>query len=322
MEARPGSFLSGQDSCFNQQDDAWPLAGTNPLEYAQPGHQASHLAAGAAPWQGFSSGFYPTQGLQQPLAGGHSFSQHILGRSSYASTLQGYPDPSPAARSGIQPGDSRRYSTAGTSAQASTLLDNSDVDDSGHPSNPFQVNPFREFAFDDAGANAPSPNAASMGISYEPGRLGTCSVGDTSMNTRSDPQCAYFPSPHTVYTPSHRMRGTTESVSETLSPVPDRARPQQPTSMNDHRCLWQLGGDQVCGEQFDSNSSLYNHIAEVHIKAMKPTKDHGLLCCWDGCDRLKKGFENRSKVRRHVQTHTGPSESLTCGVTCSELTMQ
>lgn len=100
-------------------------------------------------------------------------------------------------------------------------------------------------------------------------------------------------------------------------------------SINAHVCQWQLDDNKACGERFDSSASLHAHVAVVHITTMEQTTEHGFLCRWTGCDRLtdrtpraKKGFDTKSKVRRHIETHTGPRESLACCDTCLELTRQ
>lgn len=267
MEARPGHFVSGQDQCSDhhdmdgcQQDDDWPLDFNAPFDCAQLDRQASHLAAGGAFSQGFPPGLDPAQGLQQPLAYGSWFPTPIVGEQAYPPGLHEFSGASSLVRSGMRPWGSSPFSVAGTSAHTPALLSGSDVDEPGHPRDPFEGNPFQGFSFDGSQANV--------------------STGS-------------------------------------------------PQTMNAHVCQWQLDGDKVCGERFDSSASLHAHVAVVHITTMEQTTKHGFLCRWTGCDRLtdrtpraKKGFDTKSKVRRHIETHTGPRESLACCVACSELTRQ
>lgn len=52
-----------------------------------------------------------------------------------------------------------------------------------------------------------------------------------------------------------------------------------------------------------------NHLSVEHVGSGKA----GYVCEWEGCDRCdeSKGFAQRQKVMRHLQTHTGePSDLL------------
>ncbi|PSR90469.1 hypothetical protein BD289DRAFT_215393 [Coniella lustricola] len=88
-----------------------------------------------------------------------------------------------------------------------------------------------------------------------------------------------------------------------------------------HMCRWQLNGGQICGKHFDSHSLLHDHVDDAHFNNLKITGDHGLICQWADCDRLtndkyneKRGFDTKSKLRRHMEIHTGPVEVHDCGI--------
>lgn len=80
------------------------------------------------------------------------------------------------------------------------------------------------------------------------------------------------------------------------------------------RCEWQdardsggteegSGGSRVCGKEFGSAEELQKHAKEAHIAVLK--KKTGYYCCWAGCGRRERGFSQKGKVERHMQTHTG-----------------
>ncbi|KAH8599042.1 hypothetical protein B0O99DRAFT_614827 [Bisporella sp. PMI_857] len=97
--------------------------------------------------------------------------------------------------------------------------------------------------------------------------------------------------------------------------------PKYPTTIMDdelpgnHACRWKGAG---CGKTFGSEETLQQHVLEEHIKTLEKTKI-GYLCEWDGCKRKEKpkaaGFDQRSKIERHMYTHTGhkPSKCDICG---------
>lgn len=63
------------------------------------------------------------------------------------------------------------------------------------------------------------------------------------------------------------------------------------------------GGGVVCGKVFSSTEELQRHVKEVHIAVLK--KKTGYYCCWKSCGRRDRGFSQKGKVERHMQTHTG-----------------
>lgn len=73
------------------------------------------------------------------------------------------------------------------------------------------------------------------------------------------------------------------------------------------RCEWEDRGSsaevRVCGKEFGSTEELQRHAKEAHIAALK--KKTGYYCRWAGCGRKERGFSQKGKVERHMQTHTG-----------------
>lgn len=63
-----------------------------------------------------------------------------------------------------------------------------------------------------------------------------------------------------------------------------------------HRCRWK-----GCKRSFSNYDSLTTHLSEDHIGTGKGE----YVCEWEGCERNGRGFGQRQKAMRHIQTHTG-----------------
>ncbi|KAF9429255.1 zinc-finger protein [Entomortierella beljakovae] len=63
-----------------------------------------------------------------------------------------------------------------------------------------------------------------------------------------------------------------------------------------HHCRWK-----GCGRVFTNFDSLTTHLSEDHIGMGKSQ----YICEWEGCERNGRGFAQRQKAMRHIQTHTG-----------------
>ncbi|KAF9928607.1 zinc-finger protein [Linnemannia zychae] len=78
-----------------------------------------------------------------------------------------------------------------------------------------------------------------------------------------------------------------------------------------HRCGWK-----GCKRSFPNYDSLTTHLSEDHIGTGKGE----YICEWEGCERNGRGFGQRQKAMRHIQTHTGdkPYQCSTCKKRFSE----
>ncbi|TLD13516.1 uncharacterized protein PgNI_04881 [Pyricularia grisea] len=81
---------------------------------------------------------------------------------------------------------------------------------------------------------------------------------------------------------------------------------EQPPDPN--TCLWLDDMGIPCGHVFEDASQLNRHVIEEHLRYLQ--KEHNeYLCRWMGCKRQskseKRGFPQKSKIERHLQTHTG-----------------
>ncbi|RFU75272.1 zinc finger, c2h2-type integrase, dna-binding [Trichoderma arundinaceum] len=105
----------------------------------------------------------------------------------------------------------------------------------------------------------------------------------------------------------------TEKMSTELSPI----SAEDPEAIVDCTCRWKISDGKVCGMQFKDANDLHTHTKNDHLKEM--TRQHpGFRCHWENCTRTTV-FGQKSKLERHIQTHTGfkPVKCSICGLQLS-----
>ncbi|KAK2020010.1 zinc-responsiveness transcriptional activator [Colletotrichum eremochloae] len=108
---------------------------------------------------------------------------------------------------------------------------------------------------------------------------------------------------------------TTSSPVTSPSTLPSAASPNTPEQF---ACKWHNEeGGKICGAAFLDDEALQNHCREQHLKHLTKT-DKGFRCQWEGCSREGQ-FTQKSKLERHLQTHTGfkPVKCGICGLALS-----
>ncbi|KAJ2907018.1 metalloregulatory protein (zinc-responsiveness transcriptional activator) [Zalerion maritima] len=84
-----------------------------------------------------------------------------------------------------------------------------------------------------------------------------------------------------------------------------------------YMCFWMDRHGHECKQNFKDGDELQKHVQEIHLKSL-PREEDGYCCKWKGCNR-KKPFGQRSKLARHIQTHTGYKSEVChiCGLKLS-----
>ncbi|KAI9171558.1 Zinc-responsive transcriptional regulator ZAP1 [Paramyrothecium foliicola] len=83
-------------------------------------------------------------------------------------------------------------------------------------------------------------------------------------------------------------------------------------------CQWEdKSTGLLCAEHFKDEQALHTHCKEHHLQRLAKI-DTGFYCQWHGCVRANH-FGQKSKLERHLQTHTGykPVKCTVCGTSLS-----
>ncbi|KAL7935278.1 hypothetical protein V8C35DRAFT_299030 [Trichoderma chlorosporum] len=126
-----------------------------------------------------------------------------------------------------------------------------------------------------------------------------------------------FPTSRTTTPPAQAEESLTESPSESVSTELTPVSLVDADAAVDYTCQWRNPDGKVCHMQFKDADELHNHTKSDHLKGMS-RQPPGFRCHWEGCTRATV-FGQKSKLERHIQTHTGykPVKCSICGLQLS-----
>lgn len=317
-------YVLGDEQSFEQPAHCsfrdltgWDSTPTDLLRSAQPEQQPTAAVAGQARSRGFPHVFRSTQGLPQSLGFPHyspvsvdqkqsfGLAQPLALNSNSTDFSMGLPQNAPYSFEGASAQSYAQQTSPGASIPpGGSHLSGPESPQNGlyQSLNGFQFNPSIDTTYGQTSLN---------------NILSACNTAiTTSDNAHSD----YIPTASQNRNSPSRSH---ESLTDISSPASEFAAHRDVSVSNqlflkeDARvCQWRLAGDQVCGKRFNQSAALYKHVAELHVSTLKANEDHGFICRWEGCGRLinkngqsKQGFDTKSKVKRHIEIHTGPRKS-------------
>jgi hypothetical protein len=91
--------------------------------------------------------------------------------------------------------------------------------------------------------------------------------------------------------------------SHSPTPKTELAENQSMNGEADFTCKWLCEDGILCSKTFGDNKELQDHCKNEHVKNLKKG-ENGFCCTWYGCIRPGP-FSQKSKLERHMQTHTG-----------------
>ncbi|KAL7925067.1 hypothetical protein ACQKWADRAFT_284962 [Trichoderma austrokoningii] len=152
------------------------------------------------------------------------------------------------------------------------------------------------------------------------------SISSYSFNTASTSGPQFSPSDTSIQNmsaissipPSPTSQATTPlALPEDLAIEAKSTEAADAGSAVDCICHWKMGGDKICGMRFKDSNDLHTHTKNDHLKDMTRQRP-GFRCQWDNCTRTSV-FGQKSKLERHIQTHTGykPVKCSICGLQLS-----
>ncbi|KAM8825620.1 zinc finger protein GLIS2b isoform 1-T1 [Synchiropus picturatus] len=149
------------------------------------------------------------------------------------------------------------------------------------------------------------------------------SISPSSRHTASSPEMTnggYIPSGNSHFSPAFQFflpigagAGLHLPSSVFIGQTGDKRASPDLSADEQLACRWKK-----CHLLFDSLQDLVDHVNDFHVK---PEKDSGYCCHWEGCARKGRGFNARYKMLIHIRTHTNekPHRCPICNKSFSRL---
>ncbi|KAF9898515.1 zinc-finger protein [Lobosporangium transversale] len=154
----------------------------------------------------------------------------------------------------------------------------------------FQSSPYIEMDMHEYSTTSSSSSFAFSNVAIAAAAAAaTTTAGISAADHHHNPSMWGVPSPEA-------MQYIIKQEPHQMTPSQELHLQQQQQQQQLHPCLWR-----GCKLSFPQFESLTAHLSEEHIGMGKSE----YICEWANCDRQGRGFGQRQKAMRHIQTHTG-----------------
>ena len=147
------------------------------------------------------------------------------------------------------------------------------------------------------------PSATSM---LPPGQSPLPQLGGTSSMTSLSEHDSWPSSFPQTGLPTPQLSASDETPVPSPTPL-SSSKTELCSSDGAHVCQWRDSSSE-CGQSFQSAEDLHKHVLSAHTSAAQRDEAGSFSCRWADCSRGHgqgaDGFPQKSKLDRHLQTHT------------------